>query len=141
MATEPATAAVTTAADDSNPAGTDLPGLTNPNFNGNLPVVKRTPKTSTTRRGFATASFCLGLWGSLTFWMYPFGLAVSILAVFFGSIAVALGIRAGNEGQHLAWVGIVFGSVGAGAAITIYRFYQLAFEGSLPFPLPFNWSI
>ena len=123
-----------------NPAS-ELPWLTVPNFNGVVPGVRRTPKTATTRRGFATASLCLGLWGSVTFWMYPFGLAVCCLAVVFGLISVLLGIRAGNEGQHLAWVGIVFGSVGAGAAVTIYRFYQLAFEGSLPFPLPFNWSI
>ncbi len=112
-------------------AATDLPGLTAPNWNGTAPV-RLTPKTHTTRRGMAAASLCLGLWGALTFWLYPFGLLISLIAVTLGVIAVLLGIRAGNEGQHLAWVGIVFGSVGAGAAVTIYRFYQLAFEGSLP---------
>ena len=43
-------------ADTPNPASTDLPGLTVPNFNGNVPGVRRTPKTATTRRGLATAS-------------------------------------------------------------------------------------
>lgn len=112
-------------------AATDLPGLTAPNWNGTAPV-RLTPKTHTTQRGIATASLCLGLWGALTFWLYPFGLLVSLVAVAVGAVAVLLGIRAGNEGQHLAWVGIAFGSVGAGAAVTIYRFFQLAFEGSVP---------
>ena len=76
--------------------------------------------------------------------MYPFGLAVCVSGHHpRRSISVLLGIRAGNEGQHLAWVGYrTRVSVGAGTAvITIYRFYQLAFEGSLPFPLPFDLSI
>lgn len=114
----------------------ELPGLTVPNLNGNVPGVKLTPVTHTTRRAFATASLCLGLWGALTFWMYPFGLMMGATAVGMGLISVLLGIRAGNEGQHLAWTGIVFGSVGVGASITVYRFFQLAFEGPNGVPIP-----
>lgn len=33
----------------------------------------------TTKRGFAAASFCLGLWGTLTFWWYPFGLVAAAI--------------------------------------------------------------
>lgn len=96
------------------------------------PIVNK----STTARGFATASLCLGLWGFGTFWMYPFGFIMANLGILFGVIAVALGIRAGREGEHLAWWGIFFGACGAGAAITIYRFYQMAFEGTVPTMLP-----
>ncbi len=112
-------------------AATDLPGLTAPNWNGTAPV-QLTPKTHTTRRGLATASLCLGMWGALTFPLYPFGMLISMIGVTIGVVAVLLGVRAGNEGQHLAWVGIAFGSVGVGVSLTIYRFYQLAFEGSVP---------
>lgn len=101
---------------------------------------KRTPLTSTTKRGFATASFSFGLWGSLVFWWYPFGFAIASLGVLFGIISVLLGFRAGKDGEHLAWGGIVIGSIGASLAVASYRFMQLAFEGSVTtqsfFPLP-----
>ena len=93
-------------------------------------------RQSTTKRGIATASFCLGLWGFLTFWMYPFGLVVGSVGVALGLLSVVMGYRTGNRGEHLAWWGIFFGASGAGAAITIYRFYQLAFEGTVPTMLP-----
>jgi len=91
-----------------------------------------TPATWTTRRAIATASFCLGLWGTLVFAMYPFGLAVSGIAVLLALISIVLGWRAGKDGEHLAWLGLLFGSIGFGLAISAYRFVQLFFEGSLP---------
>ena len=127
MADHPTTA-------DSN-APPPLPGLMLPNLNGTAPGVRPLPLTHTTRRAFATASFCLGLWGAMTFWMYPFGMLAGAVGATFGVISVALGIRAGAQGQHLAWGGIAFGSMAVGNAILIFRFYQLAFEGLLPFGL------
>ena len=93
---------------------------------------KITPLTSTTKRGFATASFCLGLWGTLTFWWYPFGLCLASLGLTFAVISIIMGWRAGKDGQHLAWLGLLFGGSGVGAAIAAYRFVQLAFEGTPP---------
>ena len=102
------------------------------------PIVKIHPihNGSTTQRGMATASLCLGLWGFFTFWMYPFGFLIANIAIGLGVISVLLGIRAGREGEHLAWWGIFFGACGAGAAFTVYRFFQLAFDGIVPTMLP-----
>jgi hypothetical protein len=90
----------------------------------------------TTRRAISTASFCLGLWGFFTFWMYPFGFFVANVGVALGVIALVMGYRSGEKGEQLAWWGVFFGASGAGAAMTIYRFYQLAFEGTIPTMLP-----
>lgn len=90
-----------------------------------------TPITHTTRRGFATASFSLGLWGTLTFWWYPFGICMATLGVTFAVISIIMGWRGGKDGQHLAWLGLLFGLIGQGLAISAYRFVQLAFEGSI----------
>jgi len=50
---------------------------------------------------------------------------------------IALGWRAGKEGQHLAWFGLFYGGSGAGMAVASYRFMQYVFEDSLPsLPLP-----
>lgn len=95
-----------------------------------------TPLRHTTRRALSTASFCLGLWGSLTFWMYGFGFFVSNVAVALAVISLVMGYRAGEKGEQLAWLGLLFGMTGAGAAITCYRFMQLAFEGTVPTMLP-----
>jgi hypothetical protein len=92
---------------------------------------KLTPLTHTTKRGFATASFSLGLWGTLTFWWYPFGLCVATLGVIFALISIAMGWRAGKDGEHLAWLGLFFGVTGQGLAIAAYRFVQIAFEGGV----------
>ena len=116
---------------DTNAPTPALPGLMVPNLNGTSAAVQALPLTHTTRRAFASASFCLGLWGALTFWMYPFGMCAGAVGVAFGVISVIFGIRAGGEGQHLAWAGIVFGSVGVGTSILIFRLYQLAFEGGM----------
>ena len=96
------------------------------------PPPKVTPLTHTTKRGFATASFVLGLWGTLTFWWYPFGLGAAVIATTFALVSIAMGWRAGKEGQHLAWLGLLFGVSGAGAAVTAYRAVQLAFEETPP---------
>jgi hypothetical protein len=90
-----------------------------------------TPVTHTTKRGFATASFSLGLWGTLTFWWYPFGISMATLGVVFALISIVMGWRGGKDGQHLAWLGLLFGLIGQGLAISAYRFVQLAFEGSV----------
>src|SRR5262245_50314705 len=84
----------------------------------------------TTRRGLATVSFSFALSGLLTFWWYPFGLSLGVLAVIIGSITWGLGIRAGKDGEHLAIGGVLIGSCTIGAALGIYRFVQLFFEGS-----------
>jgi hypothetical protein len=89
-----------------------------------------TPVTSTTRRGFATASFSLGLWGLAVFWWYPFGFAVAALGVLFGVIALLLGIRTGRGGENLALAGIAFGLFGVGFGLAVYRVMQTAFEGA-----------
>ena len=97
---------------------------------------KITPVKATTQRGFATSSLCLGLWASLTFWWYPFGLIVGSIAAAFAVISIVMGYRAGKDGEHLAWVGLFFGGNAAGMAIVCYRFMQMAFEGSIPSMLP-----
>jgi len=93
----------------------------------------------TTRRGLATASFCLGFWGSLTFWWYPFGLAIASIALVLGLLAVLMGWRSGEKGFHLAWLGILFGATGQGLAIGAYRFAQLSMEGTPPPILQMIW--
>ena len=95
-----------------------------------------TPYRYTTRRGISTASFCLGLWGGVTFWMYPFGFFICNVAVLLGVISLVMGYRSGEKGEQLAWLGVLLGATGAGAAITCYRFMQLAFEGTIPTMLP-----
>jgi len=101
---------------------------------------KRTPLTQTTRRGFATASLSFGLWGSLVFWWYPFGFMIASLGVTFAIISLLMGFRVGGKGENLAWLGLMFGSIGAGSALTAYRFMQIAFEGApssnIPYPMP-----
>ena len=96
-----------------------------------------TPATSTTKRGFATASFSLGLWGLIVFWWYPFGMSIATVGVLCGIVTLAMGIRAGKDGENLAALGIFLGSCSIGLAITVYRFMQLAFEGMVP---RFGWS-
>jgi len=100
--------------------------------------ISGTPVTQTTRRGLATASFCLAFWGMLTFWWYPFGLMLSSLALTFGLMAVFFGWRSGQNGYHLAWLGVFFAVNGQGLAIASYRLPQLIFEESLP---PFLMAI
>jgi hypothetical protein len=95
---------------------------------------KITPITSTTKRGFATASCCLGIWGLLICWWYPLWMAFASFGVLFGIISVIMGYRAGKDGEHLAWAGIGFGMVAVSLAFAMYRFMQLAFEGSIAAP-------
>ena len=91
--------------------------------------VALTPLTATTRRGIATASFCLGLWGTLVFWWYPFGMAITGMALVLGLLSLALGIRAGKDGENLALYGVGLALTGQGLAWASYRFMVLAFEG------------
>ncbi len=94
----------------------------------------------TTRRGLATAAFALGLWGTLVFWWYPFGMAITGMALIFGLISLAMGVRGGKDGENLALYGVGLALTGQGLAWTSYRFMMLAFEGQagwswLPFKL------
>ncbi len=95
-----------------------------------------TPATWTTRRGLATASFTLGFWGTITFWWYPFGLSVASVGLLLGLITLAMGIRAGKDGENLAMLGVFFSATAIGLATAAYRFMQLAFEGTIPTSFP-----
>ena len=83
----------------------------------------------TTRRGFATAAFALAVWGTMVFWWYPFGMALTGTAIVFALIALMLGIRAGKDGEHLALYALAIALTGHGLAWTVYRFMMTAFEG------------
>jgi hypothetical protein len=98
---------------------------------------KITPVKWTTRRGIATASFALGLWGTLVFWWYPFGITISSIATTLALISIIMGWRSGQNGFHLAWLGLFFGFSGINLAVLAYRFAQFALDGiPPPFPLP-----
>ncbi|HET6575719.1 MAG TPA: hypothetical protein VFG68_19115 [Fimbriiglobus sp.] len=92
---------------------------------------KRTPITHTTRRGFATASFSMGFWGTLIFWWYPLGLAFCTVGLVLGLISLSLGIRAGKDGENIGLLGVAISAIGIGLGLGVYRFVQYAFEGSL----------
>ena len=55
------------------------------------PPPSNEPVRMTTRRGIATASFALGLWGTLVFWWYPFRLFIASFGLVIGLIALACG--------------------------------------------------
>jgi len=104
-----------------------------------VPSTVRGRETSllhTTKRGLAAGSFCLGMGSAASFWMYPFGFFLGNAAIALGLLTIVLGFRVGKGTESLAIWGIVFGATGAGAAFTIYRFMQLAFEGTIPTMLP-----
>ena len=96
-------------------------------------IARPTPFLYSTRRGLSAASLCLGLWSGITFLLYPFGM-------FLGLIAVALGlhVRSSWAGGRASGASNSRGSAccsgrpPTGAALFIYRFMQLAFEGQLP---------
>jgi hypothetical protein len=104
---------------------------------GNTTQPRLTPATSTTKRGIATASFTLGLWGLLVFWWYPFGMLMASVGIICGIVTQLMGIRAGKDGENLALVGIFLGCCSLGFAIGSYRFMQMAFENQKP---RFGWS-
>ncbi len=87
---------------------------------------------NTTRRGIATASFSLGLWGSLTFWWYPFGMWVGLIALALGTVANLRGWRANTQKDSLATIGQVLGGLAVAGAYTSYRVMQYYFEGYSP---------
>ena len=94
-----------------------------------------TPVTYTTRRGIATASFALAMWGSLVFWWYPFGMALCAVGLVLGLVSVVMGyrVKADVTGEPLAWAGVGFSTLGLGLSVGAYRFMQMAFEGTPPF--------
>ena len=96
------------------------------------PASVSSAKTGTTLRGMAAASFCLGCWGSLTFWWYPFGLCIAIIALILGLITLALGVRAGRHGENLALGGVLLSLNAIGMAAVVFRGMQFFFEGSSP---------
>ena len=109
--------------------------------NNQVTPVPASEVTATTRRGFATASFSFGLWGSAVFWWYPFGMAICSVGLVFGLISMALGIRGGKDGENLALYGTMLSFAGVTFSILVYRFMILAFEGSVGFEwLPFSIS-
>ena len=89
-------------------------------------------KHGTTLRGMATASLCLGLWSNLVFWWYPFGLLVAVVAVVLGLFTLAIGVRAGRDGENLALGGVILGANAFFMAATVYRGMQFFFEGTSP---------
>ncbi|QEL15361.1 hypothetical protein [Limnoglobus roseus] len=91
-----------------------------------------TPLAFTTRRGLATASFSLGLWGSLTFWWFPFGMWVGLIALGIGTVAQLMGWRANSNRDSLATVGQVLGAMAATTAYTCCRVMQYFFENYTP---------
>ncbi len=91
-----------------------------------------TPVIYTTRRGIATASFCLGLWGSLTFWWFPFGMWLGLIALALGTFANWRGWRAESNGDSLACAGQILGALAATASYTCCRIFQYYFEGYTP---------
>lgn len=91
-----------------------------------------TPVLHTTRRGIATASFCLGLWGSLTFWWFPFGMWLGIIAFVLGTVANWRGWRAESNGDSLALAGQVLGGMAATTSYACCRIVQYYFEGYTP---------
>lgn len=95
-----------------------------------------TPATATTRRGLATASFCLGFWGTITFWWYPFGMMIASVGLVLGLVTLAMGVKAGKDGEPLGMLGVFFSATAIGLATAVYRFMQLAFEGSVPTSWP-----
>jgi hypothetical protein len=82
----------------------------------------------TTRRGIATSAFCLGLWASLTFWWYPFGMWVGLVALLLGTIANWRGWRAETQGDNLAFIGQCLGGLAVASSYTSYRLVQYFFE-------------
>jgi hypothetical protein len=88
--------------------------------------------TATTRRGIATASFCLGLWSNLVFWWYPYSLFVATIGIILGSIAVVRNWRGGKDGENLALAGVILNSITIGVVLSVYRVLQVYFEGSYP---------
>jgi hypothetical protein len=80
----------------------------------------------------ATASFCLGLWGDLVFWWYPFGICIATMGLIFGLISLGLGIRAGRDGENLALGGVLLSLNAIIMALIVYRGMQFFFEGTLP---------
>jgi hypothetical protein len=95
-------------------------------------VAPETPVVFTTRRGIATASFCLGLWGSLTFWWFPFGMWVGLIALGLGTYANVRGWRANTQSDSLATIGMVLGGLAIGACYTSYRVMQVFFDQATP---------
>ena len=86
----------------------------------------------TTIRGMATASFSLGFWGLCTFWWYPLGISFAFVGVCLGLLTLALGVRAGRDGENLAILGVACGTISISLGIAIFRFMQMAFEGMIP---------
>ena len=97
----------------------------------------QTPVTYTTRRGIATASFALGLWGLLVFWWYPFGMMLATVGLVLGVISLAFGVRVpsgGGRGEPLGVAGVGTSALALTMGVLVYRFVQVAFEGNITHP-------
>lgn len=68
----------------------------------------------------------------MTFWWYPFGMWLGLIALGLGTVANLRGWRAESNGDNLAFAGQVLGGLAVGAAYTSYRIVQYFFEGYTP---------
>lgn len=89
-----------------------------------------TPVTWTTRRGIATFSFAVGLWSSLVFWWYPYSVFIATVGLVLGLVSLAMGWRAGKDGENLAIVGVLLCANTLAVTVVLYRGMQ-AFFGDL----------
>ena len=95
------------------------------------PAPASSAKHGSTLNGMAASSFCLACWGNLTFWWYPFGLMVAVVALVLGVISLAMGIR-GRNSENLALPGVILALNGIFMAAVVYRGVQFFFEGTSP---------
>lgn len=68
-------------------------------------------------RGLAVASFGIGLFSLFTFWWFPFGLCMGVLAAGLGSTSIALGVRTVDKGLFFAAGGIALANAAIGHAL------------------------
>lgn len=81
-------------------------------------------------RGLAVASFGIGLFSLFTFWWFPFGLCLGLLATAIGSTAIALGVRTVEKGLYFAAGGILLANAAIGHALFAGKLTFLFFIGN-----------
>jgi hypothetical protein len=100
------------------------------------PMPTLTPATWTTRRAMAMWSLCIGLWSTLTFWWYPYGIMIALVGLVLGSISLLMGWKAGKDGENYAFGGVILCSNTIFMAVIVYRGMQWWF-GDLTTPVLF----
>ena len=81
-------------------------------------------------RGLAVASFGIGLFSLLTFWWFPFGLCLGLLAATLGSTAIGLGVRTVDKGLYFAVGGIALANAAIGHALLAGKLTFIFFLGN-----------